>query len=275
MTYIQSKGVLEDSRNGKVLSVQHPVVVRIINPRQRVLFDPIRNVNHFFHLAEAMWMLSGRNDIAGLTWYVPRMAQYSDDGVTLNAPYGHRWRKHFGYDQLEKAIVLLKNNPLDRRVVVTMWDAYEDLGSDSKDIPCHQQAMLRIVDGKLNMLTTNRSNDLVWGLCGANFVHLTILQEHLAGMLGVGVGEWTSVTNNLHVYEQHFHLLEQPRAAVEYPALGAEVTEQGFDDQVVAPMVRSWQEYKADSVGVAHRVAGSIASADWQIAIQQWLERKM
>jgi hypothetical protein len=35
------------------------------------------------------------------------------------------------------------------------------------------------------MTVTNRSNDLCWGMLGANYVHFTILQEYLAARLGV------------------------------------------------------------------------------------------
>lgn len=52
----------------------------------------------------------------------------------------------------------------------------------------------------LDMTVTNRSNDLVWGMLGANYVHFTILQEYMATRLGVEVGRYYHMSNNLHVY---------------------------------------------------------------------------
>jgi hypothetical protein len=57
----------------------------------------------------------------------------------------------------------------------------------------------------LDMTVLNRSNDLVWGLLGANTVHFSFLQEYLAGLLRLEVGTYHQVTNNLHVYtEKHW-----------------------------------------------------------------------
>lgn len=52
----------------------------------------------------------------------------------------------------------------------------------------------------LDMTVTNRSNDLVWGMLGANYVHFTFLQEYMAARLGVEVGRYHHFSNNLHAY---------------------------------------------------------------------------
>lgn len=55
----------------------------------------------------------------------------------------------------------------------------------------------------LDMTVTNRSNDLVWGMLGANYVHFSFLQEYMASRLGVEVGRYTQFSNNLHVYTEN------------------------------------------------------------------------
>lgn len=52
----------------------------------------------------------------------------------------------------------------------------------------------------LNMTVFNRSNDLIWGMLGANAVHFSILQEYVAAHLGLEVGVYNQVTTNLHAY---------------------------------------------------------------------------
>jgi hypothetical protein len=56
--------------------------------------------------------------------------------------------------------------------------------------------MVRVLD----ITVTNRSNDLVWGLLGANYVHFSVLQEYVAARLGVAVGKYHHFSNNLHAY---------------------------------------------------------------------------
>lgn len=56
----------------------------------------------------------------------------------------------------------------------------------------------------LNMTVFNRSNDLIWGALGANVVHFSFLQEYVANCLGLEVGVYNQVSNNLHVYTKNW-----------------------------------------------------------------------
>ena len=67
-----------------------------------------------------------------------------------------------------------------------MWDAKQDLShrNESKDLPCNTHVYFSIREGFLDMTVCNRSNDLIWGCCGANAVHMSFLQEYVATMWG-------------------------------------------------------------------------------------------
>jgi thymidylate synthase len=293
--------ITANSRNGKVRTLTRPVCMAIARPQERVLFDKTRNANPIFHLMEALWMLAGNNDVAFPARFNGNIGTYSDDKEVFNAAYGYRWRHHFGYDQVERAIEMLKANPVDRRIVISMWDPYSDFGSNSLDIPCNQQMMPRIVDGRLDMLTTNRSNDLIWGLMGANCVHLTILQEFMAAAIGVKMGFWRHVTNNLHVYERHWPLLGKVDRHAPAPLPGPypgfqplvkdwrvfraecqllcegqddDFTEPFFDG-TVAPMVQSWEWYKRGDMERALYDARCIDAPDWRKATVEWYTRRI
>lgn len=207
-------GVPRESRNGPVLVAPGPVTTVFEEPRERVMFWPERDANPFFHLVESLWMLAGRNDVDFLAEYVSRMRTFSDDGKTLHGAYGHRWRRHFGKDQLRPIIEALKANPEDRRNVLQMWDATVDLARQGKDLPCNTQVFFsRDADGNLDMTVLNRSNDVIWGAYGANVVHFSVLQEYMAGAIGCGVGRYWQVSNNYHAYldtlEPIRHLADQ------------------------------------------------------------------
>jgi hypothetical protein len=82
-----------------------------------------------------------------------------------------------------------------------MWDANCDLEAPVRDVPCNTHIFFRVVNGKLDMMVCNRSNDMVWGALGANVVHMTYLHELVARGVGVPLGTYRVITNNLHVYK--------------------------------------------------------------------------
>jgi thymidylate synthase len=272
------------SRNGNVLMIDEPVTVTYTHPRERVLFNEARDVNPFFHMYEALWMLAGRNDVESVAYYASNMKNYSDNGKTLNGAYGYRWRHAWSqddlsqHDQIQIIIDHLRADQNSRRAVLQMWNVEDDLlkigggcptcngqwteeqaikldekspsqggvcpncsGTNKpfidskifKDVCCNLSVMFSIreegltierflnskhikSDGNvatmrpptpksfLDMTVTNRSNDMIWGMLGANYVHFTILQEYIAGCLGVEVGLYHHFTNNLHVYENNW-----------------------------------------------------------------------
>jgi len=223
-------GVRNQSRNGPVIRMSGPVTTIFERPTERVLFHVGRDDNPFFHFFEALWMLAGRNDVAFVRQFVQRMETFSDDGVTLNGAYGYRWKNWFvphsedteevlgtPIDQLAIVAERLKADPTDRRSVVGMWDPAHDLGLNSKDLPCNTHIYFGISpSGTLDMTVCCRSNDLIWGLCGANAVHFSVLQEYMAARIGVPVGIYYHVSNNYHAYLEVMEPLLE-RAALDTP----------------------------------------------------------
>ena len=209
---LTTSGVREPTRVGMVLTLPAPAIVEYKRPMERVLLWPERRINPFFHLFEALWMLAGRRDVPYVEQFNSRMREFSDDGSIFNGAYGYRWREHFGVDQIEVVIRLLKKDPLTRRAVITMWDPRTDCGVDSKDLPCNTQIYFRLAQDRLNMTVTNRSNDLIWGMCGTNVVHFSMLHELVAHGTGHLLGSYYHMTNNLHIYENvpKRHLYERP-----------------------------------------------------------------
>jgi hypothetical protein len=92
---LKEYGVQRDSRVGPVLEAFWPVTTMYERPMERILFDPIRDVNPFFHFFEGLWMLSGRDDVKWISQYNSNIAQYSDNGLTFHGAYGYRWRQPF------------------------------------------------------------------------------------------------------------------------------------------------------------------------------------
>jgi thymidylate synthase len=204
-----------ETRSGPTTELLH-VTITIKDPRQRWVFARQPVINPAFALAEAIWIVSGRNDSGVLNFFNRDLPKYAGDGPTFYGAYGHRLRHQHGIDQLEAAYQSLETNRITRQVVLQIWDAQTDLPDEkgrprSPDIPCNTQSMLRVQGGKLHWLQTMRSNDIFRGL-PYNFVQFTTLHEVMAGWLGLELGDYTHVVSCLHYYHEDRGDLEKTRA---------------------------------------------------------------
>ena len=201
-----------ESRGGVTTELLH-LTITIADPRQRWVFARQPAISPAFALAEAIWIISGRNDSGVLNFFNRDLPRYAGDGPTFYGAYGHRLRHQHGLDQLEAAYQALVANPIGRQIVLQIWDAQTDLPDAkgkprSADVPCNTQSMLRIQSGKLHWLQTMRSNDIFRGL-PYNFVQFTILHEVMAGWLGLELGNYTHVVSCLHFYDRDRGNLEK------------------------------------------------------------------
>tara|TARA_R110000822_G_scaffold11698_2_gene42465 strand:+ start:4988 stop:5998 length:1011 start_codon:yes stop_codon:yes gene_type:complete len=197
-------GEKQSSRNGAVLRLPGVTTITISRPEEKVNFCHIRDANPFFHYFESLLMLGGNNDAIAMAAILPSMIGFSDNGITFNAFYGTRIRKNGKRDQLNEVIKLLRKDPNTRQAVIQIWDS-ADLVKQTKDKACNISMLFEISRGNrglaLNMTLFNRSNDAVWGtISGANIFHFAMFHQYVATALKIPMGEWTTVSNNLHVY---------------------------------------------------------------------------
>lgn len=219
-----SGGFLErlESRNGLCYRFPRVFVTEYLNPERCVVTDVLRNANPFLHLAEFCWFIAGRNDLDYITKFAPNMKNYSDDGVTIPASYGHRWRSHFvqrdtyeeGFDpnqtwapptidQLKDVVNNLIKDPASRRELIVMWDPSVDVyrkNNGGKDVPCNFAMKFSVRQGKLNMTVFSRSQDAIFGKFGANVAHFSLTHMLVAAAANLPIGIYTQVADDLHVY---------------------------------------------------------------------------
>jgi thymidylate synthase len=300
---LDNVGELVKTRVGMAKEFKTPVAITYNHPQERVIFYEERDANPIFHFMESLWMLNGMRDLETVQYYNKRMRDFSDDDKTLQGAYGYRWRKHFGYDQLKIIIERLTSYKNDRRAVLSMWDAKQDLShrNESKDLPCNTHVYFSIREGFLDMTVCNRSNDLIWGCCGANAVHMSFLQEYVATMCGVEMGFYTQFTHNLHAYLDTLKTLDgmQPDydsyavRQIEYQTplvthpkvfdeelklfmlnpIGKEFKNKIFSE-VAIPMFRLWVGWKSKSLLQCAEAVGEIKSDDWRLACNEWIRRR-
>ncbi len=194
---------IQPSRAGDTREMLH-AVLEIEEPRERWVVSRQPVMNPAFAIAEALWTLSGSNDAGIMNYWFPRLPEFAGMGPFYDGAYGHRLRKHFGVDQINRACDVLTANPSSRQVVLQLWDVGTDLPNAdgvprSQDVPCNVVALLKVRDGRLEWSQVMRSNDLFRGL-PHDIVQFTILQEVLAGWIGVDVGRYFHVSDSLHLY---------------------------------------------------------------------------
>ena len=303
-----SSGKQVETRNGPVLEFDTPVMTTYTHSRERVLFYPERDANPYFHLMESLWMLAGRNDVPWILSFNGRMNTYSDDGKTFHGAYGYRWREWFGKDQLQEVIFRLSTYRNDRRAVLGIWDPHQDLveTNDGKDYPCNTQIYFWERRGELNMTVTNRSNDMIWGAYGANAVHMSVLLEYMAAMLGYAVGTYYQFSNNLHAYTDVLKKLEgmqadyepyltlaedglsyNPPSLVDDPDTFDQELQEWFLDEArvtynnvylgttCGNMRKSWRFWKSKNYQNAFHCANAIEDRAWRKACIEWLQRRI
>lgn len=195
----------QDSRIGPTRELLHCTFV-LNQPRQRWVLSRRPALNPAFAIAETVWILQGRNDADFVNFWNPLLPKFAGEGAIYHGAYGHRLRSNLGFDQLEQGYQALLNNPDSRQVILQIWDGRRDMPDASgrardPDIPCNIASMPKIRDGRLEWMQVMRSNDLFLGT-PHNFIQFTVLQEVMAGWLGIEPGSYVQLSDSLHFYER-------------------------------------------------------------------------
>ena len=312
MKLLYEEGTPRRSRAGDVLEYPTCVATVYEKPWERVLFNPVRDANPFFHLMESLWMLRGQRDVQSMVRYNKRMDEYSDDGEVFHGAYGYRWRNHFSQDyrlldQINIIIRRLKKDPIDRRCVLQMWDAPYDLNVNKVDIPCNTHVYFKLRDElghsskyvhyfpKLHMTVCCRSNDIIWGAYGANAVHFSMLQQYIADSLGVAMGPYVQISDSFHAYKNVFDAYRIPEEGL--PCHSRELYDNfsntrfriprdldfgddmfyksSFYKELIEPMTKAWDHWKNGEWQAAFdTVKSQMPIQDWRHACLEWLERR-
>ena len=113
---------------------------------------------------------------------------------TIGTAYGYITKK---YEMTQKLIETLKNNPTDRRMIMSLW---QDAFLDTAVLPsCVWNSMWDVTNGKLNAVVTQRSCDVALGL-PFNVTQYAALQMMLAQVTGLEPGTLYWSTKDAHLY---------------------------------------------------------------------------
>ncbi|KAK3195451.1 hypothetical protein Dsin_026761 [Dipteronia sinensis] len=228
---IISDGTLKDDRTGTGTLSKFGCQMRF-NLRKAFPLLTTKKVFWRAVVEELLWFISGSTNAKVLQekdvhiWDGNASRDYLDSvGLTdrevgdLGPVYGFQWR-HFGarytdmhadysgqgFDQLLDVIDKIKNNPDDRRIILSAWNP-----SDLKLMalpPCHMFAQFYVANGELSCQMYQRSADMGLGV-PFNIASYSLLTYMIAHVCDLVPGDFIHVIGDAHVYRTHVRPLQE------------------------------------------------------------------
>lgn len=164
---------------------------------------------------------------------------WADETGSIGKAYGyqlgvkHKYKEGM-FDQVDRVLFDLKNNPLSRRIMTNIY-VHQDL-SEMKLYPCAYSMTFDVTDGKLNAILNQRSQDML-AANNWNVVQYAILVHMFAIASGLKVGELVHVIANAHIYDKHVDIIKKIVKNKQYKAPKLEID----------PNVKNFYDFTVDS----------------------------
>ena len=222
-------------------------------------------------ITDKKWLSDNDNHIWN-EWAREDLVPYGHDEETkkrmleerdLGPIYGWQWR-HFGaqyvsydkpsigngVDQLANIVKKLKENPDDRRMIVTSWNP-----SDLKKMalpPCHYSFQVTVSGGKLNLMWNQRSVDVALGL-PFNVASYGLLLHLIAREANLKEGRLVGFLGDTHIYVNHIEGLKEQlkRKAFDLPAIKTENFTSIFEWKYTDTKVENYQHHPSIKFEIA------------------------
>jgi dihydrofolate reductase/thymidylate synthase len=171
------------------------------------------NANHLTERGVKIWEGNGSRE------FLDKRGLSHREVGDLGPVYGFQWR-HFGakyvdmhtdytgqgVDQLAECIHKIKNDPADRRIIVSAWNP-ADLPLMALP-PCHMFCQFYVSKGELSCLMYQRSCDMGLGV-PFNIASYSLLTCMMAQVCGLKPGDFIHTMGNTHVYKNHVEPLQE------------------------------------------------------------------
>jgi len=194
------------------------------------------NAKHLSEQGVKIWDANGSREFLD-----KRGLAHREEG-DLGPVYGFQWR-HFGakyvdmhmdytgqgVDQLAECIRKIKEDPTDRRILLSAWNP-ADLNLMALP-PCHMFCQFYVANGELSCLMYQRSCDMGLGV-PFNIASYSLLTCMVAQVCGLKPGEFIHSMGNAHVYNNHIDPLQTQldRTPRPFPVLRINPDVKGIDD---------------------------------------------
>ena len=169
------------------------------DPKDRKIINRERKWNEAYAEAEWQWYKSGDPHIEALGdiyGKVPEIwKRMANNHGRVNSNYGYQWERN---SQLDNVIEMLRDDKDTRQACVSIYDGKE-ISDYNFDTPCTYAIQFTIVNNRLDMCVTMRSNDLWYGFCNDQY-QFSKLQETVSERLEIETGVYYHFAHNMHLY---------------------------------------------------------------------------
>ena len=173
----------------------------ITDPKNRKIINKERKWSEEYAEAEWKWYKSGDSSIhklGDIYGKVPEIwKRMADQNGHVNSNYGYQWERN---GQLDDIVTMLTYQKDTRQACISIYDGKE-IEDYFRDTPCTYAVQFTILNNRLNMCVTMRSNDLWYGFCNDQYC-FSMLQQLVASRLGIQVGTYYHFAHNLHLYNK-------------------------------------------------------------------------
>jgi len=198
----------------------------------------IRKTNYKNCIDELLWIWQKKSnnihDLASHIW-----DSWADETGSIGKAYGyqlgvlHKYKEGM-FDQVDRVIFDLKNNPTSRRIMTNIYN-HHDL-NEMALYPCAYSMTFNVTGNKLNAILNQRSQDMLtannWNVC-----QYAVLVHMFAQVCGLEVGELVHVIADAHIYDRHIPLVKEIIKAKQYKAPKFEIDKN----------VKDFYDFKVDS----------------------------
>jgi len=183
--------------------------------------------------------------------------QWADESGSIGKAYGYQLGiKHSypegEYDQVDRALYLLKNEPASRRIITNIYN-HADL-SEMNLYPCAYSLTLNVTGKKLNAVLNQRSQDFLvannWNVC-----QYAVLLHMFARACMLEAGELVHVIADAHIYDRHVPIVKELIVKEPLPAPRLVINENVTDFYAFTTDDFSLADYNAHEFGVKIPVA--------------------
>ena len=221
------QGKRQDSRNGGTYE-EIGFSFRLHQPSMNFVHAPCRKLSPIYAAAELLWYLSGSNVGDMICHYAPQYKRFLDHSGYAYGGYGPRIMHQVGM-----TIDMLKKTPDTRQAVMSIWkpiDLQIAMSETCKDVPCTLSLQFLLREGRLNLVTTMRSNDAWLGLPYDVFC-FTSLQSIIAAELNSKIGTYIHNVGSMHLYDKDVEKFEkyEPYRGQDWQVEGSK-----FDQMMIA-----------------------------------------
>ena len=168
---------------------------------------------------EILWIWQKKsNNIHDLKSHI--WDSWADENGSIGKAYGyqlgikHQYKEGM-FDQVDRVIYDLKNNPQSRRIMTNIYN-FQDL-HEMGLYPCAYSMTFNVTGDTLNGILNQRSNDMLtannW-----NVVQYAVLLMMFAQVSGLKAGELVHVIADAHIYDRHVDLVKEVIAKPQHKA---------------------------------------------------------